>query len=335
MQIDTKQYEIDGLKIEWGKPLNEVRVLLDQFEKFKPHGGWSNVRCICSKVFGLATTVFEVRAPFEDRPVLQVQYEVAPIKPGLFEKLHSPYLNQLEKVLGKPAKSEKLYNQPHLKKEYLSSAVVFSAKWLFDDIRISLSVYGGTRSNDSGPCAAGIFIDWIDEVKAAKPFREKTESFEKLMSEHLSNDIAVNKFKLQNKQRPFRVVHYELSDPYIAEKDNELRTSQMALYMQELFQTPKQIQNQLEEDEIGLYKIQELNKTFISNRWDTIFLTSNDQKALIYYEVLPARGSGGRELELKEIRLEDSKDSFALLDLVQIIEEETGLKVTRRERYDD
>lgn len=335
MQIDSIHYEIEGLKIEWGKPLNEVRVVLDKFEKFKPFGGWPNIRCKCPNAFGLVTTEFEVRAPFEDRPVLQVQYEIAPIKSGFLERPHTPYLKQLEKVLGKPVKSEKLYRQTHLKKKYLSSAVVFSAKWLFDDIRISLSVYGGTRNNDSGLCAAGIFIDWIDEIKAAKPFREKAQSFGKLISGHVSNDTVINKFKLQYKQKPFRVVHFELSDPYIAEKDDNLRVSQLSLYNQELFQTPKQIQNKLEEDEIALYTIRELGKTFISNKWDTVFLNSTDEKDLIFYEVLPARGSGGRELKLKELRINDSRDSNTLLKFIQLIETDIGLKVQRQETYDD
>lgn len=335
MQIDTKHYEIDGLKIEWGKPLNEVRFLLDKFEKFEPFGGWPNIRCKCPNAFGLVTTEFEVRAPFEDRPVLQVQYEIAPIKSGFLEKLHIPYLEQLENVFGKPVKSEKLYNKILVTKKYLSSAVVFSARWLFDDIRISLSVYGDTRNNDSGPSAAGIYIDWTDEIKAAKPFREKSESFEKLISGHINNDSVINKFKLQYKQRPFRVVHFELSDPYIAEKDNNLRASQLSLYNQELFQTPWQIQNQLEEDEICFYTIRDLGKTFISNKWDTVFLTSTDEKPLIFYELLPARGSGRRELELKELKIDDARDSDTLLKLIQLIETNIGLKIQRQERYDE
>jgi hypothetical protein len=204
-----------------------------------------------------------------------------------------------------------------------------------NDIRISLSVYGGTRNNDSGLCAAGIFIDWINEIKAAKPFREKSESFEKLISRHISNDTVINKFKLQYRQKPFRVVHFELSDPYIAEKDDNLRASQLSLYNQELFQTPKQIQIKLEEDEIGFYTIRELGKSFISNKWDTVFLTSTDEKDLIFYEVLPARGSGGRELDLKELKIEDAKESDSLLKLIQLIETDIGLKAQRRERYDD
>lgn len=333
--MDSKHYEIDGLKIEWGKPLSEVRPMLDKFEKFKPFGGWPNIRCKCPNAFGLVTTEFEVRAPFEDRPILQVQYEIAPIKSGFLERLHAPYLKQLEKVLGKPVNSEKLYSQTHLKKKYLSSAVVFTAKWLFDDIRVSLSVYGATRNNDSGLCAAGIFIDWIDEIKASKPFREKSGSFEKSISEYISNDTVINKFKLHYKQRPFRVVHFELSDPYIAEKDDNLRASQLSLYNRELFQTPKQIQNNLKDDEIGLYTIRELGKTFISNKWDTVFLTPTEEKDLVFYEVLPAKGSGGRELKLKELRVEDSRDSDTLLKLIQLIETDIGLKIQRHERYDD
>lgn len=335
MNIDTKYYEVDGLKIEWGKPLNEVRTMLENIEKFKPYGGWPNVRCKCSGIFGLPATEFKVRAPFEDRPVLQVQYEIAPIKPGFLEKLHSPYLKQLVKVLGKPFKSENLYSQPHLKKEYLSSAVVFSVKWLFNDIRISLSVYGGTRSNESGLCAAGIFIDWIDEIKASKPFREKIELFEKTMSEHISNDIVIKKFKLQYKQRPFRVVHYELNDPYIAEKDNKLRASQMSLYKRELYLTPRIISSKLRDDEIGYYKVADLDGIFISNKWDTVFLTPNQKNEMTYWEILPARGLGGRELDLKELKIEDTKSSLTLLDLVGQIEADIEQKIERKEAYDD
>ena len=335
MNIDTKYYEIDGLKIEWGKPLNEVRLILEDIEKFKPYSGWPNIRCRCSSIFGLQANEFEVRAPFEDRPVLQVQYEIAPIKPEFFEKLHSPFLYQLVKVLGNPFKTENLYSQPHLKKEYLSSAVVFSAKWIFNNIRISLSVYGGTRSNDSGLCAAGIFIDWTNEIKASKPYREKTEIFEKTMSEHISNDIFIKKYKLQNKQRPFRIVHYELNDPYIAEKDINLRASQMSLYKRELYQTPSIISSKIQDDEIGYYKIANFDGIFISNKWDTIFLKPNHKNEMTYMEILPARGSGGKQLYLKELKIDDTKNSLILLELVGQIEKDIEQKIERRETYDD
>jgi hypothetical protein len=337
MKINTGEYEINGLKIDWGKSLSEVRSILEGFEKFQPYGGWPNIRCKCPEIFGLAATEVEVRAPYEDRPVLQVQYSIAPVNQGSFEMFHSPYLEQLENILGKAVKCESDYTHQGLSKEYLYSVVVFNAKWLFDDIRISLSVYGGTRNDGSGPCGAGIFIDWTNEIKAANPFREKREQLESALSDHIKDNIAFDKFKLSYKQMPFRITHYGLKVSYVAGKESILRAAQMALYTRDLLQTPKIIQGKLYEDEIGFYRVPELNKIFISNKWDTIYIdaTEDKEKSLIFHEVLPARWPGGRELELKDLRIKDSKTSDALLHLIQKIETETGIEIQRKETYDD
>lgn len=335
MNIDIKFFEIDEVKIEWGKPLHEVRPMLEHFEKYKPFDGWANVRGKCSSIFGLPTTEFEVRAPFEDRPVLQVHFEIAPIKTEIFKKLHAPYMKQLEQTLGKPFKSESLYIQADLKNEYSSSTVVFTAKWLFSDIRISLSVYGATRNKDSGPSAAGIFIDWIDEIKASKPFRDKSENFEITISEHITADIVLMKFKLQHKQSPFSVIHYELDDPYIAEKDDKLRTSQISLYKRDMYLTPSLISSKLQDDEIGYYKVYDLDKIFISNKWDTIYLNTKCKNEMTYWEILPSRGPGVRELDLKELKIEDTNNSDKILELVKQIETDLGQKIERKEIYNE
>jgi hypothetical protein len=335
MNINPKQYEIDGLKIEWGKNFSEVSTLLERFQKFKSYEGWSNIRCKCKNIFGLEATEMEVRAPFVDRPVLQVHYELSPMEPGFFQKIHSPFVKQLEKILGKSVEKKSIERHPGLKKEYMWSAVVYSVTWLFGDIRISLSVYGGTRNNESGPAAAGIFIDWIDEKEAAKPFREEMKKIEDTLAKNIEAGVSLKKYSLEQKQRPFRVVHFELRDPYIAEKDSELRASQMALYKRELIQTPKRIQSSLQSNEIALYMSPNTTNIFVSNKWDTIYLDSKDENAIIYCEVLPGRGPGGVELKLKELLLEDSKESKPLLNLVQEIETITGLKAQSTKRYDD
>ena len=330
-----KIYQIDEIKIEWGKTLSEVQTLLDEKKAFNSHGGWPNIRCSCVEVFGLQTTAVEVRAPFEDRPVMQVTYEIAPIKKALFQKLHSPYLEQLTKVLGKPGKSEEIHNQFNLKKEFLWSSVVFSATWLIEDIRISLSVYGGIRKNDSGLSAAGIFIDWIDEKEAAKPYRQRASRIEKHMAELISNDITIEKFKLEYKQKCFKVIHYELKDPYIAEHDTELRAAQISLYKPELLQTPSIIQNKLNEYEVCLYKIPGMNEFFVSNKWDTTLISPNKTGKLVFYEILPARGPGGKRLDLNDLSIEDSKNSNALVELSEKLENYAKIKIQKETLYDD
>src|SRR5205809_559532 len=133
MPMNPKYYEIDGLCIEWGRPYSEVTTLLERFEKFKSYEGWENIRCKCTSIFGLAATECEVRAPFFNRPILQVQYELSPVKAGAFEKLHSPFVKQLKGALGTPVKTESLYHQHSLPKKYISSVIVYSVTWMFED----------------------------------------------------------------------------------------------------------------------------------------------------------------------------------------------------------
>jgi len=330
-----KGYHIDEVKIEWGKTLSNLRLLLDTKKQFNSHGGWPNIRCNCEEVFGLQTTEVQVRAPFEDRPVMQVIYEIVPIKKGFFHELHSPYLEQLIKVLGKPVKSQKIYNQFHLKREFLWSTVIFSATWLIEDIRISLSVYGGVRSNDSGPSAAGIFIDWINEKEAAKPYRQLVSEIERDISERLRNEVTIEKFKFEDKQKRFIVIHYELKDPYIAERDAELRAAQISLYKPGLLQTSEIIQNKLNEYEVCIYRIPGMNEVFVSNKWDTTFICSDKTEKLIFYEILPARGPGGKRLDLNGLSIEDSKNSNSLLDLIKKLESYISVKIQKETHYDD
>ncbi|MCD9856759.1 hypothetical protein LUD75_18695 [Epilithonimonas sp. JDS] len=328
-------FQIDRLKIEWGKTLNEVRPLLENIEQFKPYGGWPNIRCSCLKIFGLAAIEAEVRAPFEDRPVLQVQYELSPIKSRFWQKQHVPYMEQLEKVLGTPVKSENLYNHSYSGKENLSGSVVHSSKWLFNQARISLSVYGSVRNKDSGLAAAGIFIDLTDEIAISTPFREVAKSFEKKLSEFITEHTPIAKFKLGIKQKPFQIVDYDLRHPYIAEKTDDLRTSQRALYKRELYQTPSIISSKLEVDEIGYYKVPAMNQIFVSNKWDTVFLSPDQINDIKYWDILPARGAGRKELDLKELRIEDDRYSTALLDLMLQIESDTAQEIEKRQGYDD
>ncbi len=331
----TRHYEVDGLKIEWGKSLGEVRVLLAEVEPLAPSGVWPEVRCRCSAIFGLEATEFIARAPFEDRPVLQVQYRLRPVKHALSENLHDPFLRPLSEALGHPVETGNYALPPGLSEEYLSQMVVYRAQWLAGLLSVRLAVYGAAAGKESGPCAAEIFVDWLDEKKAAGPYREQNQFFETIMSGSLTPDMPLRKFRLVRQQYPCHVTHHELENPDIALFDNEWRASQMALYKRQLYQTPLPVQNVLSDDEIAVYTIQALDKTFVSTKWDTVFLAPGDMNSIICTDVLPARGSGGRELMLKELRIEDSSGSDALTGLLQQIEQVTGLKAEKRERHNE
>jgi hypothetical protein len=150
----------------------------------------------------------------------------------------------------------------------------------------------------------------------------------------LAESTPFRKFKLLRNQHPFSVVHFDLNDPYIAEKDPKLRASQLALYNRELYQTPAFIASQLEVNEVACYTLADANQTFVSTKWDTVYLEQKDEHQVVYYEVLPARGSGGKELRVKELLIDDSKESDSLIELRNDIENRIGFKIEEREIYD-
>ncbi|OKS88485.1 hypothetical protein [Mucilaginibacter polytrichastri] len=108
----------------------------------------------------------------------------------------------------------------------------------------------------------------------------------------------------------------------------------MALYKSALFQTPQLIQYRLNDDEIGIYKIPSINEVFVSNKWDTIPISSDNSSKIVFYEILPARGPGGKQLELIDLNIEDSRNSNSLYNLIEKLES-YGIKIQKETRYDD
>ena len=76
-------------------------------------------------------------------------------------------------------------------------------------------------------------------------------------------------------------------------------------------------------------------RVFVANKWDAIRLTDNDKSEITFYEILPGRGPGHRELQLKDLLIKDSKGSDALIQLYSEIEKVTWLKVVIKEMYGD
>jgi hypothetical protein len=179
MTTITHGFNIEDEHIKWGLLFKDAKKVLSKFSQYPPYGGWSNMRCKCSEVYGLKSTVANIRAPFDDRPVMQVSYELVPTGDRTWGQLHVYYVAELIKTFGEPTKTESLYGDRFYNKEYISGSVVYSAKWLIGDIRISLSVYGGIRYDQSGDSAAGLYVDWINEKKAAEPFRNRNVALEK------------------------------------------------------------------------------------------------------------------------------------------------------------
>ncbi|HZH65236.1 MAG TPA: hypothetical protein VEY10_10120, partial [Flavisolibacter sp.] len=132
----------------------------------------------------------------------------------------------------------------------------------------------------------------------------------------------------------FYVTHIDIGDPDVT-KDENVRLAQMALYRNELLQTPDFLQRSLRENEIVIKFLKEEHRMIISNKWDATFLKYSEGETVSFIDISPARGPGGYLLQVKDLSINDVRKSNVLINIVSHIESTTGVQVKRETGYDD
>lgn len=323
---------INGKDFKWGMPYEKV---LDNFKGQNLFNGWSaweNFEIQCSEIAELKALTCSFRGPSLNKPVMQVSFELATMKPKLFEKPHTPYIKHLTKIFGKSYAVSKnrleigqKYNQG-----YASSSVIYNCKWWLGDILISLSVFGGIRTKKEGDYAAGLYFDWLNEERAAEPYFKEFINKEVDLTQDISD---IRKVNTKYKSRPYYRSHYELKDPHIALKNKNIRTAQLILYTNKLYRTPEELSAGLTDNQIVVFKPKKTDSWCVGNKWDFTQITTESK--LNYIDIKPARGSGGTEVDINSLTISDERNSKPLEELVQILQELTGQKFERTIGCDD
>lgn len=331
MQVTNTAYEIDGIQIAWGETFSVVKEKLKDIPQFNTYGGWPNLRCRCREIFGMEAIEFGASAPLVDRPVLRIQYELAPLKVPLFAKLHVPYLAGMKLQLGDPDEATSHYRSLGDLKGYGSGSVVYHAKWNLGDVSIGLSVYGGTRKNEAGLAAAGLYINWYNEIKAAAAYRKER------MEQEANLEAALNTtapsgfkiFKLDQEQGPFVVMSYGEPRP-----EGAHRAAQLALYKHHVLHTPEVIRSKIAPNEVALYYLEPLQSWFLSNPWDTTPIAPSIENKAVFYDIFPGRGPGYYQLIVNDLRFDDSRSNPTLYELAKEVEKMTGITLEVIQDYD-
>ncbi len=323
---------INGKEFSWGMTYEKTLALYASKNLFTGWSAWKNFEMPCSQFSELKTLTCSFRGPALNRPVMQVSFELATIKPKLFQKPHTPYVKHLSGLLGTPQgiSMRKPENGQKYNEGYASSSVIYNCKWWLGDILISLSVFGGIRSKNEGEYAAGLYFNWLNEERAAGPYFTAFEDKESELTQDIS---GIRKVILKYKSRPFYRSHYELQDPHIALKYPKLRTAQLILYTKNLYRTPIPLAEELSDNQIIVFKSEKTNNWCIGNKWEFTPITSKTK--LKFIDIKPARGSGATRIEINSLAISDEKDSKNLINLVKTIEELTGNMFEKTFGYDD
>jgi hypothetical protein len=330
MPFSPTTFPIDETQLPWGLSLAEVEARLPGRAWWEPYGGWPNLRGACQSVLGLAATACNVRAPAYDKPVLQVSYELAPppAHRGPQAVPTDTWVEPLTQLLGPPTEAKTYANANH------PGNVKYAARWERWPVRVSLSVYGGIRTDEpGGPAAAGLFLDWKDEIAAARPFYEAARAQSAALQAAVGGLDSRQIFTTQQAQGGYMMADFAADNPYPALSDTLLRQSQRALYRDDLLETPSQLQAQLTNHQIALWPVPGRAEWAVSTRWDTI-LCSTLGPAAELLTLRPAKGGGGLTFSIGDLRLHDAYGTPHLEKLAAALEQQVGLAVSRVEDYD-
>lgn len=333
MQFERHNFLVAGHKIAWGKTLTEVEAILCDEQSLSPYGGlWPNLRLRCKDAYSFPATEFNARAPARNKPVMQVIFELAP--PDKNSRSTNPdfWMQILNESLGKPnnisgSRMPRLFSS--------SDSVSYCATWNIGDVRLTLSVYGGLRESEAGIHAAGLFIDWANEIEAAKPFLAHNRILENELETNSHNNKSVSIFNIDSNQKPFYHRDYYLPNPHIALKDELLRNSQRALYKSRLLETPAIIKKRLRKNQIALWRMGGEPRLVVSTLWDSVIIKSKETNEIEWVNLLPAKGIGAMRLDVNGLQLEDTHNSKKLSSLVHQIEEFLGYSIQCIEEYDE
>lgn len=281
--------------------------------------GWPNYRLLEQHIFGLTALVTEVRGPYGDRECVQQIFELTLDADYPLAELEARYLGKIEPVIGRPSKANRYTTKT-------VSQVAYSADWDVDDLRVTLSIYGGPRASHGGMATAGLFVNLRDELPIMARYAGALSVRESALWGTLTSPDVLHISRLQTNLKPFSL------QPWAAQSDAIRRKAQKAFYQRDLLETPPLVSQHLTANEVALWR--HGDHLFVSTQFDTVQLVAG-QTTLEVVNILPARGGGGLNVHVGELQIGDVPKSRPLTELVAAIQAVCAVRSSYQETYDD
>lgn len=281
--------------------------------------GWPNYRLLEQHIFELTALVTEARGPYADRECVQQIFELMLAADYPLAELEAHYLARIEPRIGRPLKATRYATKT-------AAQVAYSADWDVEDLRVTLSIYGGARPSHGGMATAGLFVNLRDELPIMARYAAALTARASALWSTLSRPDV-----LQISQLPTKITPFSLQ-PWLTQTDPQRRIAQKAFYKRDLLETPPIITKRLAANEIMLWR--HGDHRFVSTQFDTVQLVAG-QTTLEVVNILPARGGGGLSVRVGELEVTDVPGSRPLTELVEAIQAVCAVRYRYQETYDD
>ena len=334
LQIVDKYFCIDEVEVPWGSTLEEVREILKEKEVLDTFGERPNLRVSCKDAFGFKVNEINIRAPYEDSPVLQVSYQISPVKPS---NIVDPrvWVLPLNIAFGLPKKQSKS-SDSYRADDTKEGCVVYNANWRFKDVGLSLSTYGGYRSGNSDEHSiAGLYLNWENEIVAAKKFVQEVDKLEEYIASSENHHNVLRVFQFGKERPPYCLPNFNYTESNISYENEAPRRVRRALRYKQLFDTPEFILKSMENNSVIIWKINNDERYIASKGKDSVCFSSQcSDNNISWHNLLPAKGSGGMSLSINGLSIGDLPSSEPLTSLAKFIGKLQSKNIMCAQDYD-
>ena len=325
--LPDQYFAIDDLLLPWGSTLLDVAARTSGRSWHRDDGGWPNLRGSCASAFGLATTACNLRAPAPHKPVLRVDYTLAPAPHLAGADMLAHWLQPLTQLLGPPTTATPATQPPRPER----GSLLFRAAWQRPGHHLSLLVYGALKPDTMGP-AATLALEWQDLVRAAQPFLAATQAQEARLAAAFHLEPKVLLVEMQEPQ-PDHGLTPE-TDP--AGLEAQRQQARRALFHSGLYRTPAPLQSRLGAQQVALWAVAGENDWALSTKSATVLLPGRRGPGprIELVTTRPAKGGGYLSLHVGELVLYDKYESPALGQLAAELERLAFATVVYSESFD-
>ena len=321
-------FAINALLLPWGSTLLEVAARTPGQSWHRDDGGWPNLRGTCQSAFGLATTVCNLRAPAPHKPVLHIDYTLAPAPPQLAgAAILAHWLEPLSQLLGPPTEATPASQVPRPER----GSLLFRAAWQRPSHHLSLLVYGALKPDSAGPTAT-LALDWQDLVSAARPFLAAIQAQEALLANAFNLGPSLLLVELQEAQ-PNSALPAETT-PLSTEA--QVQQARRVLFHTGLFRTPAPLEARLGAQQAALWLVAGDGDWALSTKGATVLLPGRRGPGprIELVTTRPAKGGGYMSLHVGELVLYDKYESPSLGQLAAELERRAFATVVQSESFD-
>lgn len=334
VNLDINQfYQINDIQIPWTILAKDARERVQHLPAIPDFLGMPSDAVSCQSAFGMKTIEVSLRGPRANAAILQVAYELAPEDAHAKNVDPSFWVRQLEALFGLPKTEQIASYEVHPER---SGRVIYSQKWELDNVRITLSTFGGYRTNNAGETSiAGLFIDWTNELLIAEPFLQQVLQLEQTIEVDRDNLRAADIVKLKTELSPYYVPDYALAEPHAAMQNKALRRAQRAIRMPQIFDTPADIADILCSHSVLIWSTKDSAAHVLSTKWDSVIIHQQAAKNKISHtNLLPAKGKGYSYISANGLSFSDVHSSPGIGKLASMLGDIQQKKVSCRTDYD-